>query len=280
MLISFLFVSNKLISDKLYFKNRLLKLVFPLIVWALIYYVIYFISDILNITNINASLIDLLYQMIFGHSGLLNATMWFQFDLIIWTIFFYLLYKYINKDNANKITLILIFIALLAQYTRANAHLFYWMNYSISNPLGRLLETYPYAAIGLLLSQKDYFKLIYSNKVLIFICSIIACVLIKFINLPVPVGFGYTGINNIIIAISVVNVFSLLPINENKILLLVTKYTFGVYCMHRLINTYLSILVGNNAFNGSLSYCVVVYLICYAISSILSKNNKLKLLVE
>ena len=78
------------------------------------------------------------------------------------------------------------------------------------------------------------------------------------------------GFKPLIISVLLFSIFSLISLDykNSKVLISIsqmTKYTKGIYCMHKIVLSYLKYYYGNNVtFLG----CIIIYIICYFISFI------------
>ena len=106
--------------------------------------------------------------------------------------------------------------------------------------------------------------------------------------LPAVPGFQYSGVFNLGFAVAVVLfVYSLPAVNLSaafkRIVLFVSRYTLGVYCMHNLIGKLLTSVFNKFGiiFDGFL-LCIVIYILCYGIAWGISKipNRHLRMLVS
>lgn len=151
MLLSFILTEN-IIENGRKVKSRLFRLLFPYVAWPILYSIIFGILDILLGSKMMISPRDLYWQLLFGHSPKLNPPLWYQFNLIILTLFFIFLFKYIKKYISIVICTIFV-LALFIQYSNINSSLFANYRYEITYPLGRIAEMIPYACIGILISK-------------------------------------------------------------------------------------------------------------------------------
>lgn len=129
-------------------KKRIWKLLLPQIIWSIIYFLVYWIIEIVTHVKMVNGISDLFWQLLTGHSPCLNATMWFQFDLIVITILFCNVFYFCNRVIGMIVIVIVGCICLALQYSGLNYQIFGALRYELSYPLGRLLETFPMAVGG------------------------------------------------------------------------------------------------------------------------------------
>jgi len=259
-------------------KKRLVRLVWPQIAWAVIYWLFYFPIG-------KASVRDLLWQILTGHSESINPTMWFQTDMILLTALFFLVFHAFSRKKALLSLGILSFISFAAQYAGINYALFSNLRYELKYPLGRLTEVLPYAVAGICFADFHIDRFLQKKPVLTALvsCAVLAGSLIAERVFPYSApGFGYSGVFLFVEAVAVFSVAAVLPIyNIHKsavgILNVLTNYSLGIYCSHRLVAWFIfetsigSVL--NSVFGitlGSFSGCIVIYLGCYILCTVLS----------
>lgn len=158
MILAFYFSSHIfLTNDWNRLKKRLFRLLFPLIIWSLIYYVALSV-----IGGVFLPLKALLLQMLFGHS--LNTPMWFTVNLLWLTLLFQLILK---KKNGISFLLTISAICLLIQYFGVYLPIMD-LGYNLSYPIGRLFEMIPYATCGVILFKYNLLNQLRSQKVYVF----------------------------------------------------------------------------------------------------------------
>ncbi len=294
-LISFFLTSDKLSkSDLKMLGKRVWRLYFPFIVWAFLYYFTYLlIGHFFNLTKLpNQFFIlftkkDLFWQLLAGSDRYLCPQLWFQFDLILFTLLFWLVFKISNK-HAVKILSVLGIICIVLQYTQINYSLFCRFEYELWFPLGRLAETLPFAVIGLLISREAVLSGIRAYKIPVIPVSILMIIITGIFGLiPNPeLGFEYSGINMIIFTTSLFIVVYLLPFDRlidtiKAILRFLAKYSFGVFCIHLGIGSFIELVIcyNLNIKTGTFAECVLVYsislLVSWGISKIPGKYSKM-----
>lgn len=92
-------------------------------------------------------------------------------------------------------------------------------------------------------------------------------------------GYGYGGFRSFFMAISIMTLFYFMPFDKlpKKVLGIIkrlTRFTMGVYGMHLLVGRLLNIIFTKfDIATGSLKGCVLIYMLCYFISFVLSKSQ-------
>lgn len=271
MMMSFMFVQNTLVehnTDKI--KKRFERLLIPQVGWAVIYWAIYKLIDIIFDAQLVNGITDLIWQILWGHSPRLNATMWYQADLIYLTILF-LLVIIIFKRNYSIILWILGAVALFMQYSGINLIFDGW-RYELKYPIGRFFEMLPMAVVGFMVVSNQILEKLKENRCLSIGMSVFTIIMVAkyeiFLNVP---GYEYQGIKWIIVAFAFVTLFYCIPFEKipHKVagmINVVTSYTMGIYCMHRLIATFLNKLISKLEIPieiYSFEECILIYIVCF-----------------
>lgn len=242
-------------------KKRFVKLSVPLVGWSIIYFIIYLLL------GKSVTIKDFLWQLSTGHSPVLNPSMWFSNNLIILTLFFFLLFRNF-KNYFFQITLFLLFFSYLLEYSGINYKLFENLRYEIKYPLGRLTEMIPFMVTGILLAKYNIFDRL--RKKFLFLLIPLFYLTQKYFFLPVPNGFNYAGIQLLLLSVLLVLIFASIPKSKtpyDTILHFITQNTMGIYCIHRLTETFLhSYFPKENLF-----YCCLIYFISFTVCLGISK---------
>lgn len=274
MTISFKFFTTTLKSLNFKkIKKRMKKLVIPQLNWTIIYYLFYLTLWVMFKEKIRIEIF--FWQLLTGHS-LMNPTMWFQINLIIFSVFFCTLIYFCTSRMLKYILIILGIIALIFQYTEINFIIFGSLRYEPKYTLGRLCEMYPYMLLGYFIEEFKMIEKIRNRSIIIGLLIIwsVFFFLFKVNNLKFISDFGYSGILLIIGTILIVILafsFPMESINSKRIKIFF-NFTFGIYCMHRLVGNSLIIIFNKLDYRiNSFVLCILIYIICYFSSLILSK---------
>lgn len=289
MFLSFYFAEKSFLTiDDNKIKKRMWRIGYPQIGWALIYWSIYCILQIKNSSGI--TFYDLLWQILTGHSPKINPSMWFQTVLILLTIVYVLIFR-LFKDRKGLILIFFITIfSLWFQYSGYNLMLFGSLRYELKFPLGRICEMFPYASIGFFTAHFDVFNRLKKYRLIcVILFGVISMFLFKYNNIiPPSIGYCYSHHNNLLHVFFVVGFAFLLPferfsIKEKNLLQHITRYTLGIYCMHRLIAFLLNLALAIIGLElNSFLFCVIIYIIAFCTSFVMCKlsSKYLKPLVE
>ena len=272
LIISFYYLNNNLINRKVEkIQERLKRLLIPYLFYPIIKYIISkFLYIFFHFENLRISLYHLIIQFIIGR--LIVNVLWFQFNLIIITVLFYII-AFIFKSYYLPFLQILGILSYILQFSNINYKYFRIYKNFISLSVGNLAETLPIAVTGLYISSIDIVNKCKKNVFL----NIILYTFILFIHFKYQIfypvnGFGKQGILFNIEAVSFFVIFSLIQFDKlNKKLLIwikyLTSYTPGVYFLHSEVYLFLKIkisLIKTQSFLG----CLLIYLVCYLISFI------------
>ena len=282
MFTAFILTGKYIISrNKQKISARLNRLFIMQFSWAVIYTVFFALSAVLLNKGMFAGksfahvLMMFAGQIIFGHT--VNATMWFQADLIFITAMFaFIFFKFTDK-TAITLTCVCVVVAFVLQYSEINYMLFGNLHHYLKYTPGRFCEMLPTACAGLLFVRYGLAeKLQARRKFVILMCAVIfvsAFILRMITGSDTPRGFGYAGIYLNVFAISVTIMFMMMPLKNlpasiKCVIGNISRFTPGVYCMHRLTALCLEFLTGREF--DSFAGCIVIYITCLAVSFLLS----------
>lgn len=287
VILSFYLMARSFLSrDEGKFRTRLIRLLIPQVGWAVIYYVIYLLLDLFLHTGITDGPQDLFWQTLTGHSRNLNPSMWYQVDVIVISIIFYYIFKYLDDRKGYLALIGLMVFSYFMQLSGINKALFGGLEFELKYPLGRILEMIPFAVIGFSLKYFDILEKLKKYRYLIMpLCLIVA--FIGF-NIPWPTydDFGFSGFAKPYLALCIVPFafmcpFEYLPLVLKKFILKITDYSLGIYCIHRLINMLLTVFFPNISLL-SFERCIMLYIICYIACQLIDliPNKTIKQLVN
>lgn len=262
--------------------NRISRLFTPQLFWAIVYFVFFFLLDSLSIENNNLSVADLLFQIITGHSSKLNSAMWFQFDLIMVTVLFYIVFSKLNTNKGYIVIVIISFICVVLQITGINYNIFSNMIFELKYPLGRIVETIPFACIGFSLK---YFNILETLKKH-YLFVIPACLVLFFVGLSIDWilfdDFGYGGfaklyLSSLPVIAAYVFPFEKLSSTAKSFILSISSNTLGIYCCHIMVAKILELFVPvlySETFGGCLIIYSASFVLCLLIKAIVPNAIK------
>lgn len=287
---------DSICSDKDSFLKRMYRLVVPHIIWAFVYFVLYWLLDFVHgySLGIHRGIKGLLSLIITGSA--LNPAAWFMVDLIIVTIMFAAIYRICGAKRGFAILLFLMVLSWALQYSGLwhsainmlfTGTPFYWT-------VGRIIEVIPFAVGGLLIRKYNLMNYIQESqgirRITIILVSIVCIVLLFCLRnyTEIENDFMYSGVPRAIKATFTIVVFGAMnfkPFGEKieSAIVKISKHTMAVFFMHNMIGTVLlktavfaKIM---EAYRGTIFICVIIFAISMAIALIMyripSKTVKL-----
>ena len=279
-LMSFLLTGKTMVGklDKLRVKKRLYRLVCPQIVWSVLYFIVYYLLDLKWNLGLENGIKDFVLQLFFGHT--INQTMWYQVDLIIITIIMLCIFGLCKEKTGIFLITILGVLSVYLQYSGWNVATFGNLPREISYPLGRITESVPFVIVGTLISHYNIEKILEKErwKMLIVLLAVIVT-MFKVTIFVTPEGFQYSGMYNICMSSAMVMAFYLLPLAKlpemgKKVIEFVSKYTLGIYCIHRLIRNLMSYLLYPHiaiVTPGTFSECILIFIVSFIVVFLIGK---------
>lgn len=277
MLIAFMYFKNILSDKGRKIIGRLKRLLYPYVIWPIIYWLLYnALYFFLKWDGYRATVNSLLWQIAFGGSPDLMPQYWYMFDLIVLTIF--MLAGYYHRGGV----MLICFVCILFQYLNVNIHIFGGFRFEIKYSLGRIMEMFPYAAIGIFLGDQHFLNRCAKKRFLslfllvISACIVVACNMFSIIKNP-DTGYQYQGINLILISVILVSIFYLLPfdqINDTicSIIYNLSQYSLGIYSLHLMVGKMISTILKKNGLAcDSLLLCILIFALSLFMCCIISK---------
>lgn len=252
------------------------------VVWTIVYFCIYAVLDFRWGTGLLDSGMDFVYQLFFGHSPFVNASMWYQTTMSVLMVFFYAVTFCIkDKKSWGKVLTILLFVCFVLQYSGINGRLFASLPYEMKYPLGRIVEMIPYACAGMLISYHGLLDRCRNRKMLSAAgsagCLLISYALSKVPVLDIPGGYDCGGLCLLASAVSLIFFSDMVPWDRmdqsaKRAVFGICRLLKNVYITHRLAATLINFFVFQTAITGradSLSQCLFIFfvsfLFCYII---------------
>lgn len=268
MLLSFI-LNQELISvgkkDKII--ARLFRLLIPYCTWPILYWIVYRSLDSGLVNGIS----DLGWSLLMGGSENLSQQLWYLFDMIVLFLFFVVLFRVFRSYYVRDcITYIIMSMALVLQYSNINGIIFADLRFEMIYPLGRICEMLPYACVGILIGRYKIFDKLQDKYIMTLInCIITFAFLLRYDIFKTPMGYGYQSVNGICISIITVLAFYVIPFSRlpmmiTKIILSISKYSMGVFCIHymigRLLNRFVFPKYGWRI--NTFRECILIYALC------------------
>ena len=275
MIISF-FLTSKHFNKNSKIWKRIIRIIYPLEVWAIFHFIIFKITSYLFKFERNLKFIDLLWLMLLGRNSIIPQ-FWYLINLLLLSIFFWILGKFTEK-YLNRLSGILLVFSLIMQYSELNYKLFRNFRAEIHGSVGRIFEMIPYASLGILTSNLGLIKILEKNK--IFFIILLIYLIFFFYNFSIfvePNGLRYQGVEKISFSYCLFLLMNLIPFNSlnqkiKDIIRFLSKYSFGVYCLHMFIGKYLNFIIIKFKMKiriRTLKLCILIKIICVFISKII-----------
>ena len=271
-ILAFYFSYSTIISSNtLKLCERLKRLIIPYFSWPIIIWILnkflpkdYKLSKCMSVE-------DLKYQLLYGVRFL--SIFWFQWNLIMITIIFYLVFI-LFRQSSNFILIIIGIFSFIYQYNGHNVLRFGAKIFEKKFTFGRMLEMYPMGMIGYLFAFTQILNYFKKFRIKTFFVSILLIYFFQYHFVFMSVGgFGNQGIQRVIISILLFILFAMFPsesIKNEKLLYFIkvaTNYTACVYYLHFVIPNYCRNFIPYNR-KGTAFNCMIIYLICYLLGMI------------
>ena len=270
-LMSFYF-NYKTIISRNYEKQikRLERLLIPYIIWPIILFFLNWILKRISIVKVIYTFNDLRFQLIYGYANIYTGVLWFQWDLFLITIAFFII-ALLFKNNINFIIILISIVAFIKQYNGENYRFCSKYKDGRYFSYGRMAEMIPFSVIGFLIASQGIMKYIRQFKLKTFLVLIFIIYTLFNYNIFTSVkGTHYHGLKVCLTSISIFICFAMFPSEKikNKIFIKIirkiTNHTAGIYFIHLIVFSYFKayfIIFKNRTFKG----CIILYLICYLI---------------
>ena len=275
-ILSFYFMYENLIAIKFRkILGRLERLFIPYLGWPIVIYILHnnlFYKFIKN--NRKYSIVNLKNQLLWGNIYI--SQFWFQWDLIMITILFYVIIFIFKKYNLLFLQLLALFSYFL-QYSGYNLRFYRTLKPENKECLGRLAESFPNTVTGFSFASLKVFDILNNYKIKTLIFSSLTFILLeKYSLFPKINGISYSGIDKNIRAISLILIFLLFPSDKitntkvKRVLREFTNYTAGIFYLHNTVFLYFRNFI-EPIKSGTFFGCVIIYIIAYLFCFIGSK---------
>ena len=189
---------------------------------------------------------------------------------LILTILFFIL-SFLLKYYFLSIFQIIALFCYLIQYSGIHYLFFNQYTNKIFTSIGNFVETIPLAIAAFSLSNINYIQIISNKKMKIILYFTFFFYFIYEYNVITPIkGMASPGLKSLIASLLLFSVFSLNPFEFagfriSGFISQATKYTKGIYCMHKVVLAYSRFYYGKEVpFVG----CIIIYIISYSFSFI------------
>ena len=265
--------------------KRMLRLLKPYLIWPLVTFCIYNVSSLLISGSVCYDLTDLGYQYFMGHTQL-EAVMYFNWDLMLLTVFFTGIFALFRKRTAAAVLSVLAAAASAAVYSGFNYSIFSYFPFEMKYTLGRLAELLPSAAVGIMLSHagfQDIKAAAARSGSFIYGAAVFELVWMLYAARGLAAyfqwrHFGYGRPDQIIAAVLFFILCYYIPVNTVsrpffKIVRQIAGYTQGIYCIHYIAGRACVKIAGESwqQINSSIFPCAVIYVISLLLAAGIAK---------
>ena len=258
---------------------RIIRLLRPFLIWPIIMFVMYNTISIIVRKKIAYDYMDLGAQYFMGHTGICGVMYYNWIIILITMLYSTIFFHYSKKQTFFFLGIVCCITSPLILYGK-HYDILSILPYEMRYSLGRLIELYPTAFLGLLLShinfqnikdrlaKSEIFHLFY--LVLIYEGFWILLAYHEHKYLFSNKNFGYANPEQIIIAtlLFIIGYFfkgnSLSEKIRNNISF-IAKYTMGIYCVHFIVGLYTQVLFFKLGMNvkHTFSFSIIVFIISF-----------------
>lgn len=269
------FYLNDFTQKKLIIK-RMERLITPHLFFSLLYFMVYgmLINPPSDVYAGGDILSNLLFQICFGVS--LNPPMWFLPNLIVISLFFYMVFIFFETQRGIWVSIVVAGVALWLQYSGVNFFYFHDLPDYAKWTVGRFVELVPFAVLGVVFSYYNLLECISRYRKIVGIVSVIILLLEYKFDMVVWIeGFGYQGIYFLIISICLVMLFCAMPLEKMPMMVkqIINKwscYNMGIIAIHYMVRAVYGIILGEVR-RLSLDEALLLYVVSLLISIVGTK---------
>lgn len=201
-------------------KLRLERLLIPYLGWPIITWTLNNLSYLLfkkSYFGYFIPFIKLKEQLIIGR--IFFGQFWFLFNLLFFTIFFFIITHFLNITSFLKLNQFFAIISYILQYSKYNYYFFDHYNKCVSHSIGHFVETFPIAVTAFLLNFSEFLSNSKNRRnFVIFYCFIVNYFIYKFsIFMSIEIygkKYNYNGIDKNIFAFLSFVGFFLIPFEK------------------------------------------------------------------
>ncbi len=279
---SFFYLGLKLLRAPVhdFYKSRIQRLLIPYVGWAIVYYLVFCVCE--NVFSGpfagSVTLKSLGWQLLLGACWELCPQLWYQADLIIITVLVLALFVKLKRITAYRVCFCLSMIALILQYTGINYKAFGELPIESKYTIGRICEMLPLSFAGLVLAvsvnqiTKEPTFSQARQRWIAFGSLLMVIFIYRFkVFAGVELNFAYAGFDSICLAIGIVLFGIMMPLSNlpgiiKRIILFLSRFTFGVFCIHWAVGKYMmEIMKQHDIIAGTFPQCVAIMGISYVI---------------
>ena len=270
--------------------SRIKRLLIPYVFWSVFIWIALSITDIIIGSDYIHGIGNLIVELLTGSADY-NVSLWFITDLLIITIVYTLIGRLIKTDGIKVFVYVFLgALGIALQYANVLVYLLENKGDAINYMVGRIPEMLPFMSIGVLFAYFDVLNRLKKHWIITAIVSVAVFVInYNFTFLPLVRHFWYGGIRTMLLAVSLVVLFYVLPLDNigkkaTKAVSLLTGCVMGVFYIHYPIGEIIKdyIIPADFARNHVYIVIAIVFGVSYIISFLLSiiPNAHVKRLVS
>ena len=261
--------------------SRMKRLFIPYLFWGVAAWVFtYGMQHLLHIKD-GASVSDLLWQLMLGCVEKVDPPLYFLWQVMLYTLVFFLLYKLINKYAASVMLLAVACVCLWIQYDGRATLFFKTFRYEIMYAIGRIYELVPYAIFGLAIAVFGVDALLKKRRTVSAVALTVIVPLCLYFRDEIferpEQTLAFSGVSLFVVSPLLFLWLLILPFEKlpdflKKPLKLISDHTLGIFAIHWPMGKIFDILYEKvTGTSYTLTECFVIFLISFAISYIIGK---------
>ena len=265
------------------------KMFYPIVVWAVIYWVIFILIDKFLEPGYSLKVKDLIWQIVTGSSQFLNPDMW-VLNLFLIVSLVYMLISLISDKAGMAFMWILAVIMIIVRCFGIWGDFAGFSSY-VRTLMNRLPETVVYMTAGLTLAHTNLLKDFKKHWLITQLAAVAILCLIRYVGLiGLSDKINLTLLTKALAAVTLTAFFYMIPfeylaLEAQRGLNTFFKPSLGIYAMQHLVAVLFHYFVSHRAINletYTLLDSTIIFAICYVISFVLSKipTRWIKMLVE
>ncbi len=256
--------------------SRMKRLFIPYIFWGAVAWAFTFgMEHLLNIKD-GATLSDLPWQLGLGCVESVDPPLYFLWQVMLYTIVFFVLFKLIKKTAAGILLFATTFVCLWIQYDGRATLFFKTFRYEIMYAIGRIYELVPFAIFGIIIAiigLEDILKKYRAVFCVLFTAAVPMLLYFRDEIFPRPEqtlafsGVSLFAVSPILFIWMLIMPFEKLPKFAKSFIHTLSDYTMGVFAIHWPLGKFINLVYKNiTGTEKSLTLCVIIYLICWIIA--------------
>lgn len=279
MIISFMLTYKHIYTGNIdWFGKRMKRLLIPQIIWPFLYFGAFKVHDYFLASQWIDGPESIFIQVATGAYDYLCPQMWFQTVLIVLTILFFGIFFIFNKRRGEYILITLTIVLMVTYYCGYHDMFFIKTPAVVQRSYGNVSIMLPYAIIGCYLYAQriKWWPIKHYLAIGGIVFSFIIYKLDPIVHFTVDPS-TYAGIALICYVVTFFFCIMCIPfekmgIKMKKVLIYVSKYTMGIYCIHYGVGKIMPAILHNlNIWPNFFVTCIIDYIVSLIIAIVISK---------